>query len=177
MPDGLIRLHHSGQAHFLTFSCYGRKPLLAEMEMESAFLHVLERARRRFAFCVWGYVVMPEHVHLLISEPSHGTLANSMQALKSNVSIEARKRGRRSLGEERFWLPRYFDHNVRNYAGFLTQLRYIHRNPVKRGLCSKPEEYSWSSFRAWSSGEIGPVEIENQWTARRRELERGPIRG
>ncbi len=98
MPDGLIRLHHSGQAHFLTFSCYGRKPLLAEMEMESAFLDVLERARRRFAFCVWGYVVMPEHVHLLISEPSHGTLAHSMQALKSNVSIEARKRGRRKLG-------------------------------------------------------------------------------
>ncbi len=172
MPDGLRRLHHSGQSHFLTFSCYHRQPFLAKMHMEEAFLRALEMVRRRFVMRVYGYVVMPEHVHLLLSEPSDGLLPKVMQILKNRVSALARREGRRTAKEEPFWQARYFDHNVRNYAGFVTQLRYIHRNPVKRGLCKVAEEYQWSSFRAWSSGEIGIVEIENEWTARWREAGR-----
>ena len=67
MPDGLKRLHYSGQSHFLTFSCYHRRPLLAQMQMQNAFLLALEQVRRRFEMRVYGYVVMPEHVHLLIA--------------------------------------------------------------------------------------------------------------
>ena len=169
MPDGLKRLHRSGQSHFLTFSCYLRRPFLAKMQMEETFLRALEMVRRRFKMRVYGYVVMPEHVHLLVSEPRDGLLPKAMQILKSRVSILARREGQRKVNEEPFWQARYFDHNVRNYAGFVTQLRYIHRNPVKRGLCASPEEYPWSSFRAWATGEIGIVEVENEWTARRRE--------
>ena len=168
MPDGLVRLHHSGQSHFLTFSCFQRRPLLALMHMEDAFLHALEQVRRRFQMRIYGYVVMPEHVHMLVSEPDSATLAESMQLLKTKVSVQARKERKRAAGDEPFWQTRYFDHNVRNHAGFVTQLRYIHRNPVKRGLCGTPEEWPWSSFRAWALGEIGPVEIENEWTAMRR---------
>jgi putative transposase len=173
MPDGLVRLHHSGQAHFLTFSCYHRLPLLAQMHMEGGFLRALELVRRRLQFCIFGYVVMPEHVHLLINEPGSGTIADVMRLLKAKVSVQARKEQKRCIGDDPFWQARYFDHNVRNHAGFVTQLRYIHRNPVKRGLCAKPEDWPWSSFRAWALGEKGPVEIENEWTARRRGL-RGP---
>jgi putative transposase len=173
MPDGLVRLHHSGQAHFLTFSCFQRRPLLAQMRMEDAFLNALEQARRRFQMRVFGYVVMPEHVHLLVNEPAHGTIADLMRNLKRRVSDQARKEHQRITGGDPFWMSRYFDHNVRNHAGFVTQLRYIHRNPVKRGLCRSPDEWPWSSFRAWASGEMGPVEIENEWTARRREAGRG----
>jgi putative transposase len=169
MPDGLVRLHHSGQAHFLTFSCFHRLPLLAQMRMEDGFLCALEQVRRRFRMCVFGYVVMPEHVHLLVNEPALRTIADALQLLKTKVSVQARKEQKRRAGDEPFWQARYFDHNVRNHAGFVTQLRYIHRNPVKRGLCSAPEDWPWSSFRAWASGEIGPVEIENEWTAMRRE--------
>jgi putative transposase len=61
MPTGLKRLHDSGQAHFVTFSCYHRRPFLAQMNMQDAFLIVLEQSRRRFAMRVYGYVVMPEH--------------------------------------------------------------------------------------------------------------------
>jgi putative transposase len=60
MPDGLKRLHHSGQAHFLTFSCYHRLPLLAQMKMEESFLLALEQTRQRFGMHVFAYVVMPE---------------------------------------------------------------------------------------------------------------------
>ena len=169
MPNGLVRLHNSGQTHFLTFSSYHRLPLMAQMHMEDAFLRSLEQMRRRFQMYVFGYVVMPEHVHLLVSEPASGTISTAVQLLKTKVSIQARKEKKRVMGDEPFWQTRYFDHNVRNHDGFVTQLRYIHRNPVKRGLCKTPEEWPWSSFRAWAVGEMGPVEVENEWTAQRRD--------
>jgi putative transposase len=172
MPDGLKRLHHSGQSHFITFSCYHRQPLLEKMHMQDAFLFALEQTRRRFHMRVYGYVVMPEHVHLLLSEPAGNALSGAMQLLKTKVSTQARKEGMRQEGESPFWQARYFDHNVRNRAGFVTQLRYIHRNPVKRGLCRAPEDWLWSSFRAWALGETGVVEVECEWTAARREAQR-----
>jgi putative transposase len=172
MPDGLKRLHHSGQAHFLTFSCYHRLPLLAKLRMEDAFLLSLEQTRRRFGFHIFGYVVMPEHIHLLVSEPNGEMLAKALQMLKTKVTIQARKMGRRDAGDSPFWQARYFDHNVRNHEGFVTQLRYIHRNPVKRGLCRAPEEWPWSSFRAWALGEQGIVDVESELFAARREAAR-----
>ena len=96
-----------------------------------------------------------------------------METLKTRVSVQARKEKQRIEDEAPFWQARYFDHNVRNSPGFTTQLRYIHRNPVKRGLCDAPEKYRWSSFRAYALGEIGPVEVECQWTAARREQSQG----
>jgi putative transposase len=86
------------------------------------------------------------------------------------VSIQARKQRKRTAGESPFWQARYFDHNVRNYEGFVAQLRYIHRNPVKRGLCAKPEDWPWSSFRAWALGETGIVEVESEMIAARRAV-------
>ena len=175
MPDGLKRLHHSGQSHFLTFSCYHRLPLLAQMQMQDTFLLALEQTRRRFQMRVYGYVVMPEHVHLLLSEPDGKMLSNAVQLLKSKVSIQARKQGKSVAGEFPFWQIRYYDHNVRNYEGFVTQLRYIHRNPVKRGLCTMPKEWPWSIFRAWALGEVGIVEVESEMIAARREAARSEV--
>lgn len=175
MPDGLKRLHRSGQSHFLTFSCYHRLPLLAQMQMQDAFLLALEQTRRRFQMRVYGYVVMPEHVHLLLSEPAGERLSSAVQLLKSKVSIQARKEGRRAAGDRPFWQTRYFDHNVRNHEGFVTQLHYIHRNPVRRGLCVAPEEWPWSSFRAWALGEMGIVEVESEMIATRREAARSGV--
>ena len=172
MPDGLIRLHHSGQAHFLTFSCYHRQPFLAQIRMQETFLVALEQVRQRFQMRVYGYVVMPEHVHLLVNEPAGEMLSRAVQLLKTAVSIQARKDNKRIAGGTPFWQARFFDHNVRNDAGFVTQLCYIHRNPVRRGLCTAPEDWPWSSFRAWALGEVGIVEIESEWTAARRETDR-----
>jgi putative transposase len=62
---------------------------------------------------------------------------------------------------------------VHNEEKRIEKLRYMHRNPVKRGLVAKPEDWAWSSFRHYATGEIGVVEIESEWTARRREQEAG----
>ena len=176
MPEGLKRLHHSGQAHFLTFSCYHRLPLLAQIHMEDAFLQALEQTRRRFEMYVFGFVVMPEQVHLLVSEPDAGLLPGFMQILKSKVSLQARRQVAGTAEMSHFWQERYFDHNVRNHEGFVTQLRYIHRNPVKRGLCARPQHWKLSSFRAWAIGEDGVVEVESEIRAARREAVRMGLR-
>ncbi len=83
---------------------------------------------------------MPEHVHLLISESERGPLSLALQMLKQNVARELR------LPEgSPFWLPRYYDFNVPSEAKRVEKLRYIHRNPVRRGLVAKPEDWKWSS--------------------------------
>jgi hypothetical protein len=73
------------------------------------------------------------------------------------------------------WQKRYYDHNVRDHEEFVEKLRYIHRNPVQRGLCGKPEDWEWSSFRYYATGAEGRVEIESQWTARKRERAAGRL--
>jgi putative transposase len=72
-------------------------------------------------------------------------------------------------GESRFWQRRYYDFNVRNEEKRIEKLRYMHRNPVVRGLVTKPEEWPWASFRHYATGAAGVVKIESEWTARRRE--------
>ena len=82
MTEGLHRFYGARDLHFLTFSCYQRQPLLGDAVRRDLFLRILERVRRRYRLVVLGYVVMPEHVHLLVSEPQRETLSIAIQALK-----------------------------------------------------------------------------------------------
>ena len=153
------------QLHFFTFSCYHRIPRLGTKHARDTFVVVLERARKWYGFYVVGYVVMPEHVHLLMSEPESGSLALSLQMLKQVVS----RRLRAATREDPFLQPRYYDFNVWSERKRKEKLRYLHGNPVKRGLFDQPEDWVWSSFRHYVTGEDGGVDIESSWTARRRE--------
>jgi REP-associated tyrosine transposase len=164
MPWGLKRFQQARCLHFVTFSCHHRDPLLAEAHAPAVFEQTLERVRRWYGFFVSGYVVMPEHVHLLISEPERGQLSVALQMLKQNTARELHP----PEGSP-FWQPRYYDFNVWSEDKRIEKLRYIHRNPVKRGLVERPEDWLWSSFRHYATGVEGTVEIESQWTARKRE--------
>ena len=169
MPWGLERFHHSGQTHFITFCCYHGRTYLATAAAKCTFETALERVRRSFGLCVYGYVIMPNHVHLLLSEPERSDLSAAIKSLKQGIA-------RRLIGTaEHFWQKRYYDFNVRTYDQFLEKLRYIHRNPVKSGLCARPEDWPWSSFRHYATGFEGRVEIESEWTARKRERAAGTL--
>ncbi len=85
MTEGLYRLYGGNDLHFLTFSCYRRRPLFRNHAHCDLFLKILDRVRLRYRFVVLGYVVMPEHVHLLVSEPQRETLSTAIQALKLGV--------------------------------------------------------------------------------------------
>jgi len=182
MPWGLKRFQESGHSHFVTFSCYHRRPLFTADRAKRIFELALERVRRSFDFRVYGYVVMPEHVHLLVSEPERGMLADALKSLKQGVSrrLVAGAPFKPGVGlsgdfPQHFWQKRYYDFNVRNYRQFVEKLRYIHRNPVKRGLCERPEDWEWSSFRQYAIRCERRVEIECEWTARRRERAAGTL--
>jgi len=177
MPQALHRFYGGRDLHFLTFSCYQRRPLFSNAARCDLFLQILERVRRRYRLVVLGYVVMPEQVHLLVSEPQRATLSTAIQALKLGVvrSLErgavpmSRKNSEtwgtpsidRPKKPKRFWQARFYDFNVWTEKKRIEKLRYIHRNPVVCGLATSPEQWQWSSFRWYSSGEVGPVKIND----------------
>jgi len=108
---------------------------------------------------------MPQHVHLLVSEPERASLALALQMLKQTSSRKLKA----IAGGNPFWQARYYDFNVWSERKRVEKLRYMHRNPVKRGLVASPEDWKWSSFRHYLTGEDTGVEIESRWTARKRE--------
>ena len=160
MKGERIRYQQTGDFHFLTFSCFRRRPYLSTVAAMELFEDALERVRRRYLFAVAGYVVMPEHVHLLVNEPQRALLSKTIQALKLSVSMRGLERP--------FWQAHYYDFNVSAHSKFVEKLRYIHRNPVHRGLVAKPENWQWSSYRHYQTGMRGTVEIESEWTAQQR---------
>ena len=172
MPRDLRRYQQTGDLHFVTFSCYHRQPLLADPRARHVVEETLEKVRRWYGLFITGYVIMPEPVHLLLTEPERGTLGAALQMLKQNVS-HALGAGRQSP----FWQKRYYDFNVWSAKKRIEKLRYIHGNPVKRGLVEKPEDWAWSSFLHYATGIEGTVEIESEWTGRRRERSGVPKQG
>ena len=114
-----------------------------------------------------GYVVMPEHVHLLLSEPQRGTPSTELQKLKLRVARKLRKRrgrparatrlpveeGGETLGT--FWQARFYDFNVYSEGKKMEKLHYMHANPVIRGLVKNPKDWPWSSWSFYKKGKLG----------------------
>ena len=154
MPLGLKRLQNEGDLHFITFSCHQRRPYLNAPKTKQVIEDMLETLRIRHDFAILGYVLMPEHVHLLMTEPKIGTLASTLRVLKGETSKLLR--GNR----KHFWLPRYYDLNIFTEAKRIEKLKYMHRNPVTRELVAKPEDWPWSSFLAYATRQPCHITIE-----------------
>ncbi len=170
MPKGLKRYYGQDHLHFLTCSCDHRQPWLASASRRDLFLQILEETRQRYGFVVAGYVVMPEHIHLLLSEPERGTPSTIMQVVKQRFArrvLGKRKPGRAQTelwpaSSERVWQRRFYDFNLWSARKRIEKLVYMHRNPVKCGLVESPEQWRWSSYRSYAYREQGAVKI-NQW--------------
>jgi len=121
MPWSLTRFQQARCLHFITFSCQHRDKLLSTPESRDTFLEILERTHTWYDFYITGYVVMPEHVHLLVSEPQRSKLAVVIQMLKQNGA-----RKLRLVEGAPFWEPRYYDFNAWSEAKRVEKLRYIH---------------------------------------------------
>jgi len=175
MPSGLHRTYGAHHLHFITCSCYRRLPFLSRTPSRDRFLSILEQVRQRYRFVVVGYVVMPEHVHLLITEPEVGSPSTIMQVLKQRTAhalLPQRKRKdprQASLFGEHsspraFWQARFYDFNVWTTKKRVEKLRYMHRNPVKRRLVDSPEQWRWRSYRFYGLNEAGAVRVNVGWT-------------
>ena len=140
----------------------------------------MERVRRRYRFVVVGYVVMPEHVHLLLSEPERDDPSVVMKVLKQSFARRLLNRWRSGVdpGQSGLRKIRYGGHVQRRFYDFVVftgkkrveKLRYMHRNPVVRGLVLEPEHWNWSSYRHYAQGERGPVLVNKAQKAEMRVL-------
>jgi putative transposase len=173
MPAGLKRYYGKGDLHFITFSCYRRLPLLKTVRARDLFVKQLGKVRDEMGFRLLGYVVMPEHVHLLMSEPKKGTPSAVLHKLKLGVSLKLRKRGKpvcagqmrlpfAETGEplRAFWQARFYDFNVYSKGKEMEKLHYMHANPVIRGLVKHPKDWRWSSWGFYYGGDAGLVAID-----------------
>jgi putative transposase len=178
------RVEVPGGWRFITFSCNRRLPLLSNDTICQLFLESLDESRRKHGFQLFAWVIMPEHVHLLMQPRLDADLSDALLSLKLAVSKVVIARWRQlnapilaritdSDGTPRYWQPGGgFDGNVRSLLEFCREVRYIHRNPVKRGLVEAPEHWRWSSVRWWMGereGEFpcdpppGKYERWNRW--------------
>jgi len=172
-------INEPGHAHELTFCCYRRYRFLRAERTCQWLAEAIDEARNSLDFALWAYVFMPEHVHLLIwpRRPEYDTgiilkkikepvgrkavehLRAHAPAWLSRISVQ---RGKRL--ERRFWQAGGgFDRNVMEPHTLLAMIEYIHANPVRRGLVSRPEDWKWSSA-GWVAGKSSlkpdPIDFE-----------------
>ena len=172
MTNKLIRIYGRGHLHFITFTCYRRLPFLRSIRARNIFVQILAETRDRYGFSLVGYVVMPEHIHLLIGEPAKGTPSTVIQVLKQRVSrrLQSKKRpiaGQLNLSFEsaespelRFWQRRFHDFNVWSLKKRVEKLHYIHMNPLKRKLVDHPKDWPWSSFLFYSNPKHALIRVD-----------------
>jgi len=160
----LKRIEDPTHARFLTFSCYHRLPLFQNNSIKDAFIEELTRVRQAMGFQLYAWVVMPEHIHLLLKTADSGvTVAEILTRLKSAFAQRTLGRWREldapilkrlddKSGRTRFWQPGGgYDRNLTTVPQCVAAAEYIHHNPVRRGLVDQAVDYRWSSAR-WLAG-------------------------
>ena len=170
------RYNLPGNAHYLTFSCYHQLPLLNEAEHCQRLIGALQAAREGHGFSLWGYVIMPEHVHLLLyPQRKDYSISTVLHAIKRPAAfhclaqLRVRRpdliprltvtQGRRT--EVRFWQAGGgYDRNIVTVEECREKLTYIHENPVRRGLVKRPVDWPWSSARFWAGVEDVPLTMD-----------------
>ena len=176
MPSRLHRHDESGHVHFTTFCCFRRLQFFRHEVVRNAFVGTMKVVRAKLSICWIGYVVMPEHVHILVLPQARGsdrfipisTLLHDLKGLSGKSCKEALRsvwREKQSLGtrpldawavgaeSKRFWKPRGHDFNVTTEAKVIEKMDYMHRNPIRRELVDRPEDWRWSSFRFHERGD------------------------
>lgn len=149
MARGLKRIYGKGHLHFATCSCYERGPYLGTAERRDVFVSLLEEVRAKFGFGVVGYVVMPEHFHLLMEEHEVVTPSAVMKKLKQRYA--------RRVPESPAWSARFYDFNVWSMRKVEEKLGYMHLNPVRRRLVGLSVDWKWSSAGFYAGMDSGVV--------------------
>ena len=169
-----VRYNEPGQPRELTFSCYRQYAFLSRDRTREWLCEALDEARAESGFELWAYVIMPEHVHVLVypggapqqmcrflQAAKEPVARKAIRYLKANTPewlarITVRERAR---VRHRFWQSGGgYDRNIISAEALRAVIDYIHANPVRRGLVPRAEEWEWSSAR-WYAG-LRPVKLE-----------------
>jgi putative transposase len=163
----LKRIEAPHHGRFLTFSCYQRRMLFQNDSIKDAFAAELAKVRQAMGFRLFAWVVMPEHVHLLLRTAEPGvTVPAVLTRLKSAFAQRTLGRWRQldapilnrlvdQAGRTRFWQPGGgYDRNLTSAERCVAAAEYMHQNPVRRGLVRVATDYPWSSARAWAGLDV-----------------------
>ncbi|MBX3353681.1 MAG: transposase [Phycisphaeraceae bacterium] len=162
----------AGHARFLTFSCNDRASLFSDSQTYARFVQHLEYQRDRQGIMIFAWVVMPEHVHLLVMPPSWEVARFFVEQLKSGFAKRILREWRASAhplmascgtaaGAAAFWQPGGgYDRLVRDDEELREKIEYTHHNPVKRGLVQRAEDWEWSSARWYAGDRAGGVTVD-----------------
>ena len=165
-----------GHAHYLTFSCYKRQWLFRDTFLCESFLEHLAQARQYHQFKLWAFVIMPNHVHLILRPDELTSITTILHSVKRPFSYLAlgylraehslladKLKREKSSGVTawRFWQHGGgYDRNIFNIKALKEKIDYIHNNPVRAGLIREPVDWRWSSAKFWISGEKGDVDLD-----------------
>ena len=173
----LRRIDEPGHAHALTWSCWRRRPFLDRDRSRGWVAEAIAKARAKHPFDVWAYVLMPEHLHLVVcpTAADYDTAA-FCQSVKTSVArtavpwvknhapaflpqmLDEQPNGKRAY---RFWQRGGgYDRNLTRAATVRAEIEYVHANPVRRGLCARPEEWAWSSAADYAGTGAGPLPLD-----------------
>ena len=132
----------TSQTYFLTASCWGGRPILQSERMSYLLLDTLDSYRRQGKFTLHEFVIMPNHLHLLLSLTPGITLQRTVQFIKGGFSFRVGK----ELGlKSEIWQRGYVDHRIRDSADYAKHREYIFSNPVRKHLALAPQSFLFSS--------------------------------
>ena len=170
------RIDERWHAHYLTFSCFRRQPFFRGRQSPQWFLECLDAARQSAGFDLWAYVVMPEHVHLVVFPHDGVNVSDILYRIKRPMTTKvltwvlhnspaflSRMAHQRADGRitHHFWQAGGgYDRNLWSPEEIYEKIRYVHENPVRRKLVTTATEWRWSSDRAWETGQEGQIALD-----------------
>lgn len=168
----------NGEAHFITFSCFRRKPLLSKERSCQWMVEAISLSRSKHPFDLWAWVIMPEHIHLVLRPHADVRISSILITMKQSISRRAmlwlkehnpafladlRDQQPNGKSSYRFWQRGGgYDRNLRSTRDVHEKIRYVHENPVRRGLVVTPLEWKWSSATAWHTGRDEPISLDRE---------------
>lgn len=157
MPKLREAVYGKGHLHLITCTCFQKQPKLGVEKHRNVFVRLMEELRVKFRFAIVGYVVMPDHFRLLMREPEIDTAANAVEMLQGRYR---RRYNSSARSDEQVWEIRSSDTHIVGADAIAATLASMHAEPVKAGLASSPEEWEWSSARAYAGLPEGVATIE-----------------
>ena len=155
-------------AHFVTFSCQGRRRLLDADQPKRILLRELcDQLKRQDAKCI-GFVVMPDHVHAIVWFPEPGQLSRFMHGWKRLASYHIRawyqsqdyEYFKKAGQQDKFWTPKYYGLAIASEKKIVEKLDYMHLNPVRAGFVDLATQWPWSSAAWYASQQDVGVPID-----------------
>ncbi len=189
MPSRLHRCDEAGHSHFWTISCYRRLQFFHDDGMKRVTVTALWRLRQRFGICLQAYVIMPEHLHVLLYPHRRGDdrpvpISKLLQSFKQHIGLFGKQRlrdvwrkqgqlwspplnrwAKGEFGKQEIMNTRGYDRNIFSEHELREKVDYIHKNPLIRGLVPRPDEWRWSSYRFYALGDrsILPMDWDGAW--------------